>query len=154
MRLSASMSVMEWGKTCEIFFSQTNSWLKYLWWAVPLITPAFRSGSSFWTSCRRATSRFRHSGNCLKSNRWLWCLQYVSEIRQIVLFGLNFLVVLLSKIHEIILPIFFRVASLTLGQSYDCRSASEVILKNMGKIISHVSRRSLNKVYTMESTLP
>ena len=28
---------------------------------------------------------------------------------------------------------FFRVASLALGQSYDCPSACEVILKDMGK---------------------
>ena len=32
-----------------------------------------------------------------------------------------------------ILPIFFRVTSLVLGQSYDCPSASEVTLKDMGK---------------------
>ena len=33
----------------------------------------------------------------------------------------------------LILPISFRVTSLALGQSYDCPSASEVILKDMGK---------------------
>ena len=32
------------------------------------------------------------------------------------------------------LPISFRVTSLALGQSYDCPSASEVTLKDMGKI--------------------
>ena len=32
------------------------------------------------------------------------------------------------------LPIFFRVSSLALGKSYDWPSASEVTLKNMGKI--------------------
>ena len=37
-------------------------------------------------------------------------------------------------IHLAHLPIFFRVASLALGQSYDCPSAGEVILKNMGII--------------------
>ena len=31
-------------------------------------------------------------------------------------------------------PIFFKVASLALGQSYDCPSASEATLKDMGKI--------------------
>ena len=36
-------------------------------------------------------------------------------------------------IHVIRLPISFRVASLTLGQSYDCPSVSEVILKDMDK---------------------
>ena len=30
-------------------------------------------------------------------------------------------------------PVSFRVASLALGQSYDCPSASEAALKNMGK---------------------
>ena len=37
-------------------------------------------------------------------------------------------------IHELYLPIFFRVASLALGQSYDCPSASEVTLNDMIKI--------------------
>ena len=32
------------------------------------------------------------------------------------------------------LPIFFKVTWLALGQPYGCPSASEVILKNMGKI--------------------
>ena len=36
-------------------------------------------------------------------------------------------------VHVIHLPIFFRVASLALWQSYDCHSASEVTQKNMGK---------------------
>ena len=34
-----------------------------------------------------------------------------------------------------ILPISFRVTSRALGQSYDCPSASEVTLKDMGKHI-------------------
>ena len=37
--------------------------------------------------------------------------------------------------YHLILPISFRVTSLALGQSYDCPSACEVILKNMGKPI-------------------
>ena len=32
------------------------------------------------------------------------------------------------------LPISFRVAALALGQSYDCPSASEATLKDMGQI--------------------
>ena len=32
-----------------------------------------------------------------------------------------------------LLTIFFKVASLELGQSFDCPSASEIILKNMGE---------------------
>ena len=34
-----------------------------------------------------------------------------------------------------ILPIFFKVTSLALGQSWDCPSASETTLKDMGKIM-------------------
>ena len=37
-------------------------------------------------------------------------------------------------IHVNYLSIFFRVASLALGQSYDCPRASEVTLNDMGKI--------------------
>ena len=40
-------------------------------------------------------------------------------------------------IHVICLHIFFRVTSLALGQSYDCPSASEVTLKDMGKMYEH-----------------
>ena len=39
-------------------------------------------------------------------------------------------------IHMAYLPIFFRVTIPALGQSYDCPSASEVILKNMGKAVA------------------
>ena len=39
---------------------------------------------------------------------------------------------LLRVIH---LPVSFTVASLALGQSLDCPSASEVTLRDMGKII-------------------
>ena len=35
-------------------------------------------------------------------------------------------------IHSAYLSIFFRVSSLALGQSYDCPSASEATLKDMG----------------------
>ena len=40
-------------------------------------------------------------------------------------------------IYMIHFTISFRVTSLALGQSYDCPSASEVILKDMGKINEH-----------------
>ena len=39
----------------------------------------------------------------------------------------------------IYLPISFRVASLALGQSYDCPSASEATLKDMGTIDHYLS---------------
>ena len=35
--------------------------------------------------------------------------------------------------YQSILPMSFRVTSLVLGQSYDCPSASEATLKNVGK---------------------
>ena len=41
------------------------------------------------------------------------------------------------------LPIFFSVASLALGQWYDCPSASEVTLKGMGKITWYLTHHSM-----------
>ena len=38
----------------------------------------------------------------------------------------------------LILPISFRVASVALGQAYDCPSASEATLKDMGKRITAI----------------
>ena len=46
--------------------------------------------------------------------------------------------------HVIHSPIFFRVTSLALGQSYDCLSASEEIMKNMGKIDSYLYLNTTN----------
>ena len=40
-----------------------------------------------------------------------------------------------SWIHVISLPIFFRVASLALGQSCDCPSGSEATLKDMARLL-------------------
>ena len=40
----------------------------------------------------------------------------------------------------------FRVALLALGQSYDCPDASEVILKDKGKITQNLSQTEHNKV--------
>ena len=41
------------------------------------------------------------------------------------------------------LPKFFRVASLALGQSYDCPSAREATLKNMGKYSTQIKESIL-----------
>ena len=41
----------------------------------------------------------------------------------------GFVYIIAEWIYVIYLPISFRVASLTLGQSYDCPGASEVTLK-------------------------
>ena len=40
-------------------------------------------------------------------------------------------------IDVIVLPISFRIASLALGQWYDCPNASEVTLKDRGKTIRY-----------------
>ena len=47
--------------------------------------------------------------------------------------------------YMIYLPISFSVTSLTLGQSYDCPSASEVTLKDVGKINKYQTTRKHNK---------
>ena len=39
------------------------------------------------------------------------------------------------------------VASLALGQSYDCPSASEAILKDRGKIGQYKTQQSMNQVH-------
>ena len=48
----------------------------------------------------------------------------------------------------IYLPIFFRVALLSLGWSYECRGASEIILTNMGEIGHYVSTTKHYKAWT------
>ena len=47
------------------------------------------------------------------------------------------------------LPISFRVSSLALGQSYDCPSAGEVILKDMGKITHYLTTTKHDKTWTL-----
>ena len=42
--------------------------------------------------------------------------------------------------YTLIWPISFRITSMALGQSYDCPSASEVILKDMGKCITWIHK--------------
>ena len=51
-------------------------------------------------------------------------------------------------INVIHFPIFFRVATLVLGQSYDCPSTSVATLKNMGKI-HHYQPTIQNKMHIM-----
>ena len=48
------------------------------------------------------------------------------------------------------LPIFFRLTSLALGQSFDCPSASEVSLKDMGKIAVCLTRRKHNLINSLK----
>ena len=49
------------------------------------------------------------------------------------------------KIHVTYLPTSFRFALLALGQSYDCPSASEVNLENMGKTNQYQTTANHNK---------
>ena len=56
----------------------------------------------------------------------------------------QFLVVNMSNI-----PISFRIASLALGKSYNCPSASEAILKDMGNIDKYQAKQAHNKVRTI-----
>ena len=48
-------------------------------------------------------------------------------------------------IHVIYLPIFFKIISLALGKSYDCPSASEATLKEMGRISQCLTTTKYNK---------
>ena len=41
-----------------------------------------------------------------------------------------------------ILPVSFWVASLALGQSYDCPSASEATLKDMGEYVTRIHTKN------------
>ena len=50
-------------------------------------------------------------------------------------------------------PISFRVTSLALGQSYDCPSASEVTLKDAGKIGQNLMTTKQNIVWVLAITL-
>ena len=52
-------------------------------------------------------------------------------------------------IHVISLPISFRIASLALGQSYDCPSANEVTLEDMGKIDQNHTTTKHSKTWSM-----
>ena len=58
-------------------------------------------------------------------------------------------------VHLPIFLIFFGVASLALGQSYDCTIASEISLKNMGKLIliSNQCNRALKCVLFLRYTI-
>ena len=49
-----------------------------------------------------------------------------------------------SLIFVMYFPISFRIASLALGQSYDCPSAREVTLKDMGKIGWYITTTKCN----------
>ena len=55
---------------------------------------------------------------------------------------------LLSGLYDAT-TISFRVASQALGQSYDCPSASEVTMKDMGKINQYLSPTKHNKTWTV-----
>ena len=56
---------------------------------------------------------------------------FMIEYIQIIMHTPDFV----ADMYQLILPIYVRIISLALGQSYDCPSASEVILQDMGKWI-------------------
>ena len=77
-------------------------------------------------------------------------VEYISYIPAIVLCStLPWWYHQLISIHMIYLPTFFKITSLPLGQSYDCPSTSEVILKNMGKITQYLTTTKHNKARTV-----
>ena len=55
------------------------------------------------------------------------------------------LIELFCLMHLCELTMSFKVTSLALGQSYDCPSASEVTLNDIGKIIQNLSTAKHNK---------
>ena len=73
-----------------------------------------------WINQRITCDLSRHDAHC-------------DVIVMMLLFGFCY-IMSLWRIQMIYLPLSFRVASLALGQSLDCPSASEVTLKNMGTI--------------------
>ena len=56
-------------------------------------------------------------------------------------------------IYVLDLPIFFRVTPLELEQSYDCSSASEVTLKDMGKGDQNQTTTKWNNMQTVYKIL-
>ena len=59
------------------------------------------------------------------------------------------LIVSFCLMHLCELTMSFKVTSLALGQSYDCPSASEVALKDMGKIRRNLTtaKHSMNNMH-------
>ena len=53
----------------------------------------------------------------------------------------------LRWICVIFLPMYFRVTSQALGQSYDCPSASEVTLKDMNEIDQNKPQQNANNMH-------
>ena len=71
--------------------------------------------------------------------------------------GLRFVDVILSLyqlVNVIHLPIFFKVASLALGQSYDWPRASEITLKDMGEIVCYHATTYYFHQYWSRSVMP
>ena len=89
--------------------------------------------------------------------QWLWvsmdwffrllCIQYTVHPKY-YMYGLCFVVFCCGKI----LPIFFKVTSLALGQSYDCPRASEATLKNMSKYAAYECTKNYEITTTKQST--
>ena len=85
---------------------------------------------------------------------WVVLIHVVYPIRYaynvvLVCFSLFWLYYISLGSHVICLPISFMVASLALGQSYDCPSASEETMKDMGKIDQNQATTKHNRAQIM-----
>ena len=82
-----------------------------------------------------------NSGYYLKKNSWrLYPMNYAYGFSIWLCFFVD---------SQMCLPISFSVTSLALGQSYDCPSASEVTLKDMGQASQYLSTTKHNKAWTL-----
>ena len=73
------------------------------------------------------------------------CLNFLSNLpgsKELMLLRLH---LFMWRIH----PIFFRVASLALGQSYNCPSVSKVTTKDMGNISRYLTSTTHNMTWIM-----
>ena len=98
---------------------------QYLWLLIhALIWAQYHVSKGGPLKIRQLCTNYKPLKQCIPQNMgpvqlWFFFLQLYHQI---------------SLIYVIYSTIFFRVASLALGQSYDCPRASEATLKNMGKI--------------------
>ena len=102
-----------------MFFKSSQDLCNSLSKAVP--SKAHRCGGHSKYNCLQDQTNFDRS--------WAWKIDLI--------FNTDWCIVVIScGLITVFLSIFFRVDSLALGQSYDCPSACESALKNIGKHIT------------------
>ena len=69
-------------------------------------------------------------------------LEYIREIMHPVRTSWRCVVIY----NRLILPISFKVTTLALGQSYDCPSASEATLKDMGNLPTYIFLKNISVI--------